>query len=133
MRIVYTALRNLAAGHTLEESYEIVVFASVIEPEFEFKQNRQTSLDQSRVEVEVLGSYQMLDVSTDFIPVGTDTAEFEEFLHSVMHGESFVLDPDSDIAATVVGPLTVMMTSTRYRRDRSLPGHYAYGFSVRTI
>lgn len=135
MRIEYTALRNIASGygHVLNDSYEIAVIASVIEPEFVSDQVRQTSLDRSRIEVEVLGEYRTFDVTTDFMPVGEQTAIFEEFLQSVIRGESFVLDPDSDEVGDSVDPATVMLESVRYRRDRSLPGHYAYQFSARTI
>jgi len=131
MRIEYTARRNLAAGHTLDGAYEIVVLGERWEPAFDFEQTRNVSLDRSRVEVDLWGTEQFIDVTTDFIPIGTATAHFEEFLHSVAAGEDFLFDPSSDTAALAVSPLTVMMESSKYRRDRSMPGYYRYSFVVR--
>ena len=133
MRIEYTAKRNLATGHTVDETYEIVCYAENYEPEFESLRNVNVSLDGSRVEIEGRGIVQTVDVTTDHIAAGSASDIFEEFLQSVMYGEEFVLDLASDSAATAVDPLNVKMMSSVYRRERPIPGYYRYSFTARVV
>lgn len=133
MRIEYQALRNLASGHTLNDTYEIVHYAESYEPEFRFAQTRNVSLDRSRVEVDLWGTEQQIDVTTDLMLLGTATEEFEEFLHSVAAGEQFIIDLGSDVAETEVDPLNVIMESGSYRREKPIPGYARYQFTVRVV
>lgn len=133
MRIEYTAVRNLAPGHTAEEGYEIVVLGQSYEDDFAFADTRNISLDRSRMEVDYWGHDQQIDVTTDLIPVGTATAIFEEFLHSVAAGEDFIIDLEADVAATPVNPQSVQMLSSRYRRSKPINGYIQYSFTVRVI
>jgi hypothetical protein len=133
VRIEYTATRNIASGHTLNEVYEIVVLGEQYEPEFKFAQTRQVSLDRSRTEVDLWGSDQLIAVVTDLIAVGSATNIFEEFLHSVAAGEQFVFDGASDTAATEVDAINVIMESSSYRREKPIPGYHQYRFTVRAV
>lgn len=132
MRIEYIATRNLASGHDVDTQYEISVFAQELDPTVSAEVERNISLDRTGVESELRGIDRLYDVQTDHIPIGQETAEFEEFLQSVINGETFTFDPDSD-DATVVSPVTAMLESTRYRPRRSIPGHYQYSFQVRIL
>lgn len=132
MRIEYVARRNLAPGHNLETNYEIVVFAAQLDTSIDFATTRNISLDRSRVETDYWGSDHTIDVTTDWIPIGQSTQNFEEFLWSVAAGEEFTFDPDSDVAATPVNALTCVMESNGYRPDR-VPGHLQYRFTVRVV
>lgn len=133
MRIQYVATRNLAPGHQLEAEYEIVVLAQSLDRDVSAEVNRQISLDRSRVESELRGFDRFYDVLTDHIQIGSATAEFEEFLESVINGESFSFDPDSDTEGLEVRPMTVMLETTSYRPQRNIPGHYQYSFTVRLL
>lgn len=133
MRIAYIATRNLAAGHDVDTEYEIVVIAQTMDRSVSADVNRQISLDRTRVESELRGFDRLYDVVTDHIAIGAATNEFEEFLESVINGESFTFDPDSDVAATAVNALTAILESEGYRPQRNLPGHYQYAFTVRIL
>jgi hypothetical protein len=115
------------------ETYEIVVFGESYEPAFKFTQTRNTSLDRSRTEVDLWGTEQTFDVVTDLIPVGSAADIFEEFLHSVAAGESFVIDLESDTAETEVNAQNAMMESANYRREKPIPGYTQYRFTVRIV
>jgi hypothetical protein len=132
MRIEYLARRNLAPGHDTEESYEIVVFAAELNPSVDFATTRNISLDRSRVETDLWGVDNLIDVTTDLIPIGQQTKEFEEFLWSVAAGETFTFDPDSDVAGVAVSAKTCAMESSGYRPNR-FPGHLQYSFTVRVL
>lgn len=133
MRIEYTATRNIAAGHTADEGYEIVVLGQSYEDDFAFADTRNVSLDRSRMEVDLWGHDQTIDVTTDLIPVGSATAIFEEFLHSVAAGETFTIDLASDVAENEQTPQTVQMASSRYRRSKPINGYIQYSFTVRVV
>jgi len=132
MRIEYIARRNLAPTHDTETNYEIVVAATELNTDINFASTRQISLDRARVETELWGSDHTIDVTTDWIPVGQATAEFEEFLWSVAAGETFTFDPDSDVIEVPVAPRTCIMDSRGYRPAR-FPGHLQYSFTVRVL
>lgn len=133
MRIEYTATRNLAPGHNTDTQYEIVVFAEVMDRRVNAMVNRQTSIDRSSVESELMGFDRTYNVTTDHIPIGQSTRNFEEFLESCINGETFTFDPDSDTAATPVNAMTAMLESTSYAPQRNIPGHYQYSFTVRIV
>lgn len=133
MRIEYIATRNLATGHDSETEYEIVVLAQTMDREVSASISRQISLDRSRVESEIRGFDRLYDVLTDHIEIGQATDEFEEFLESVINGESFTFDPDSDVAETPVNAQTAILESTSYRPQRTIPGHFQYAFTVRIL
>lgn len=132
MRFEYTAKRNIATGHTLDDPYEIVIPGWVIEPAFSAVGPENVSLDGS-LERELYRIDTEYRVQTDAIDAGTDLEIFEEFLHSVMGGESFTFDPDSEIAATPVNPLTCILKSRRLTRNRVTPLRFQFTFDVRTI
>ena len=132
MRVEYTARRNIAPGHTLNEAYELVVLGEQYEDDFAFADTRNISLDKSRVEVDLWGVEQTIDVVTDLIPVASASL-WEEFFHSVAAGEDFIIDLGSDVAESVVSPLTVIMESNRYRRSKPINGYVQYRFEVRAV
>lgn len=132
MRIEYIATRKLASGHNVDTQYEISVIAEQLDPVVEADVQRQISLDRTGIESELRGFDRLYNVTTDVIPIGQETAEFEEFLESVINGETFTFDPDSD-DATVVNPVSAMLESTSYRPRRAIPGHYSYSFQVRLL
>jgi hypothetical protein len=133
MRIEYTATRNIKAGHTLGNSYELVHYAEAIEPGFGALRSVNYSLDGSRMEVDFRGIVETAEIRTDLILRGAATGYFEEFLQSVMAGEEFVLDAASDTAGVVVSPLTCKLTSDRYTREFPIPTYCRYAFAVRVV
>jgi hypothetical protein len=133
MRIEYESVRNIASGHAIYTTYEIVVLGEQYENEFKFSQTRNTSLDRSRTEVDLWGTDQLIDVVTDLIAIGSATDIFEEFLHSVAAGEQFVFDGASDTAETEVDAINVIMESGSYRREKPIPGFHQYRFTVRVV
>lgn len=133
MRIEYVATRKLAPGHSVDTSYELAVYADTLDSDIDAKGSRQVSLDRSRVESELYGIDRLYSVVTDHIPIGQASAEFEEFLESVINGENFIFDPDSDVVASIVNPLSALLESTGYSPRRNLPGHFQYAFTVRIL
>lgn len=133
MRIVYTASRNLATGHTAATEYQIVVLAQQLDRRVDAEVTRQVSLDRSRVESELRGFDQFYSVLTDHIAIGQNTENFEEFLWSCANGETFEFDPDSDAVDTEVSPQTAILDTTSYSPQRNIPGHYQYQFTVRIL
>lgn len=132
MRFEYTAKRNLATGHTVDTNYEIVIYGWTIEPRFNAVGPENVSLDGT-LERELYRIDTEYRVQTDAIDDGQDLENFEEFLHSVMGGESFTFDPDSDVAASAVNPLTCILKSRRLSRVRVSPLKFQFTFDVRTV
>jgi hypothetical protein len=133
MRIEYIATRNLGPGHTINLTYEIAVLAQTLDRDVSASISRQVSLDRSRVESELRGIERFYDVTTDHIPIGNSSRYFEEFLESVINGESFTFDPDSDAVGSVVSPQSAILESSSYRPVRAIPGYYQYSFTVRLL
>jgi hypothetical protein len=133
MRIAYVATRNLATGHSLEDAYEVVVYAESLERSIKADVSRQISVDRSSIESELRGFDRLYEVTTDHIAIGQNTENFEEFLESCINGETFTFDPDSDTALTEVNAMTAMLESTSYNPARSIPGYYQYSFTVRIL
>jgi hypothetical protein len=132
LRIEYTALRNLAPGHDVESGYELVVFAEAYAPDTNFAQIRNTSLDRSRTEVDLIGHETLINVTTDLIP-SSSVPLWEEFFHSVAAGEDFIIDLESDVSEEAENPISVIMESGRYTREKPIPGYVQYRFTVRTV
>lgn len=133
MRIQYTATRNIASGHSASTSYEIAHLAETLEPEFSSLRSVQKSLDGARMEVDYRGIEQTIDVTSDLIAAGSAANIFEEFLQSVMAGETFVFDGGSDTVGVSVDPKTCQLESNGYKRERPIPGYYRYRFTVRVV
>jgi hypothetical protein len=132
VRIEYTALRNLATGHDVESRYELVVFAEAYAPDINFAQIRNTSLDRSRTEVDLVGYETTINVVTDLIPAANFPL-WEEFFHSVAAGEDFIIDLESDVSEQAENPINVIMESGRYTREKPIPGYIQYRFTVRAV
>lgn len=127
MRIVYQARRNLATGHVVDDTYEIVMFAEILDPDYKIERAEQTSLDGT-VEHELLYQSEEWLVTTDLIPAGQDEENFREFLSSVAGGvgEPFTFDPESEAAGVDVNPILVYLNTTSLRKSRPAPGYFRY-------
>jgi len=132
VRFEYTALRNLATGHTLSADYEIAIPAWEVDPEFKPETSANTSLN-GQVETELYRIDTRWAVLTDLIDSGQDLENFEEFLFSVSGGEDFTFDPDSDVATVAVNPLSCILDTRTIRRRRPSPGKFQFGFTVLQI
>lgn len=133
MRIQYIASRRLAPGHRADSEYEIVVLAQTLDRQISASISRQISLDRQKIESELRGIDSFYDVLTDHIAIGQDSAEFEEFLASVINAETFTFDPDSDDSGIEVNPMTAILETTNISPQRNIPGYYQYSFTVRIL
>lgn len=129
MRFEYTATRNLATGHVLDDSYEIILGGWVIEPTHVSVGPENTSVDGT-LERELYRMDLQYRVQTDAIEAGQDLENFEEFLYSVAASETFTFDPDAE-TATPVTPLTCIMVSRRFPRQRISSQKFQFTFDVR--
>lgn len=132
MRLIYSAKRNLATGHSVDTQYEIAIPAWVMEPRFLGIGPENRSIDGS-FERELYRIDTEYRVQTDRVESGQDVENFEEFLWSVSGGETFTFDPTSDTATVAGDPTTAMMISRRFNRTLISPGNYQYSFDVRTL
>lgn len=132
MRFEYTAVRRVTSGHTSGNGYEIVIYGHVIDMTLEDVGPRNYSIDGTQ-QKELWRIEERWRVTTDYIAEGTAGDEFEEFLASVMGGESFVFDPESDTAATAVNPKTVKMRTRSFKRSRPSPGRFQYTFEMEVV
>jgi len=92
--IVYTALRNLASGHTSGLPYTLDFGAQVLTPLSKTNKSEVKSLDDSRLAV-LHGITKFWQVSSDLI-AKTELPLWEEFFDSVAARESFTFDAYGD-------------------------------------
>ena len=129
---IYTATRKLATGHTLNDSYEILIDGETIDPQHISRRTSLEALDLTE-EFEFFGIEDMWFFVTDLITDGQNAENFREFIASTAAGEQFTFDPDQTVAATPVSPVSVYMKSTRHRRSRPHPSHFRYSLQMREI
>lgn len=133
MRLIYTAKRNLAPGHTLEEEYEIARPHEDALPTLVRDVEEQRALNGTS-ETDLNYTDRTWTIITDHITNDAQLlAEHDEFFASVSVGEIFIFDPDSDVAGVDVNPLSCKMVSKSFPRRRTGPLSFKYSFKVREL
>lgn len=132
MRIVYTALRNLASGHTVNNEYELVQHEREALPNFETIGKDQVALDGS-TERDTWREEDTWRIDTGWIHRTTEWPRWKEFLSSVSRGEQFEFDPDSSISGLNASPRTCRMETRRFRPRAETPTHISYQFEIREV
>ena len=131
MRLEYTAKRRVIATHTVGTDYEIAGPHEDALPQDRVTRTDSDAWDGSH-ESDTRHFKVRYAVSTDTIDLD-DIPLWREFLTSVMGGESFIFDPDSDVATVVVNPLDVRMISKSVRPRRLGARTFRYNFVVEEL
>lgn len=134
MRFIYTAIDRgyLVSGHTVDDAYEIVIFGDPIDPSYESVGNQNESIDGT-VEREHWNLRTEWRVQTDLIQTGSELDSFMEFITSVIAGEEFTFDPESDEVGVDVAPVTCQMKTRRFSRRRANGSNFTFTFDVRVV
>ncbi len=126
MQIVYTALRSIQSGHTVDTDYTINLNISVANrlPNIDATINK--SISGARVTT-LRSSLFTYDITSTLVSTSTtpDIDDLREFLDSVKHGEQFTLDISG---ATVT--YTLDKTANPYQEVSETVGYYRYSFRV---
>lgn len=132
MRFIYTPLTNLATGHDTQTEYEIVVEAARLDEVNTSKEVRRIALDGTP-ETGQFHTVRTWKVTTDYIEVGQDTENMEEFLHSMLGGNQFVFDPDSSTPDVDVSETDCILDAKKYTPKRISNTYRTYTFKIRSL
>lgn len=123
----YFAKRNLKAGHVVDTEYTITTELHQIDDEMPAPDKVEHRTLNGGLVTVLFHIDTMINITTDFIEsdgTGTpDTADYDEFFHSVAGGEEFVFNNGSDQAVIMTSRPTRVRTGTKFN----------YQFQVRTV
>ena len=104
MDITYTALREIAAGHSSESVYQNTIGCAGFSEAINADRKTSYSLDRSNYESVSYGHQNTIKIQTSAIKA-IDLPEWREFAASVLGGEEFTIDA-SDIGNAPNYPFT---------------------------
>ena len=126
MIIIYTAKRNIQAGHTIDVDYTIDIGVDQYDYDLNNKGTQSVAFDGSTVSV-IHNMAETITISTlplDMEPNVT-IDDMREFLYSVATGETFSIDGDTVIMDSFKSPFK--------ENRRSVTDDYSYSFKVRKL
>ena len=112
--ITYTATRNISSGHSASTEYQLECEMVQLDPSIQAQKQRNQS-QGGNAEVILHRIDTGYSFKSSYIE-DTDKAVWDEFLHSVAGGESFVFDAFGTIASADNEETVVMIGSPTWNR-----------------
>lgn len=132
--VTYTARRSLTTGHVASTGYTIRIRAKSIDPDQDIQKKASTALS-GRQETVVWRNLKRWQVTTGAVRHG-ELEVLEEFLESVIEGETFEFD-EFGMPGSPAAPVTAYLDG-KYRKQRFVQqgdggadDYYRYSFTVR--
>jgi|FLOH01.1.fsa_nt_gi hypothetical protein len=124
MIIDYTAKRSLKTGHIVDTAYQIDVDLNQFDRGAYTKGSQQEAISGNTVTI-VQARQKKYSITTVLIDSSTtpDIDDMREFLDSVMSGETFQIDSENFILASISSP---------YSETRN-EGYFRYSFTARQL
>lgn len=129
MRILYTALRDLADGHTVDENYEIAIQPRELLPTIKEHGQVERALDGTRYAFNER-TEKRWSIDTGWLSRDVEWPIFQEFIASVIRGETFIFDPYSFAEGDIVDQRTVYLETRTMRPKVENAGNVSYRFIV---
>lgn len=130
--VTYTAVRNIATGHTLGVSYSLDLNAMVLQPVDQPVYEKEIAIS-GRTQVSAEREEELFDVELDQLLVGTQAYEnVLEFLKSVNLGETFTFDPYGSVASPV-SPQSAILNAPMSRPRIEKNPEFKFSFQVRLL